>query len=183
MVMPFAERIYIVGFMGCGKTTAGRKLAARLEWEFIDLDREAERIAGMKIPEIFESRGEDFFRKTEQEALKALASSSHTVVSTGGGAPCHEDNMDHMVSSGITVYLKLTPAALRERLVKSKKKRPLLKGLDYEELLRFIERKLSEREKFYERAEIIIEGSDLDMDLLVSRIKDHGKDNSSQQAH
>jgi shikimate kinase len=180
MVMSSPERIYIVGFMGCGKTTAGKKLAARLGWQFIDLDREAERIAGMKIPEIFESLGEEFFRKTEQQALKSLSSSYHTVISTGGGAPCHGDNMDHMVSSGLTIYIKLTPAGLRNRLLKSKNERPLLKGLDSDEMLVFIEKKLSEREQFYERAEIIIEGSDLDMDLLVSRIKDHGKENSPQ---
>jgi shikimate kinase len=174
MVMPSIERIYIIGFMGCGKTTAGRKLAVRLGWEFVDLDREIERIAGMKIPEIFEANGEEYFRKTEQEALQALASSTHTVISTGGGAPCYGDNMDHMLSSGLTVYLKLTPAGLRNRLLKSKTERPLLKGLNSEEMLLFIEQKLSEREKFYERAEIIIEGSDLDMDLLVSRIKNHG---------
>jgi shikimate kinase len=180
MVMPSPERIYIIGFMGCGKTTAGRKLAARLGWEFVDLDREAERIAGMKIPEIFESKGEEFFRRTEQEALRALASLSHTVISTGGGAPCYGDNMDHMVATGITIYLKLTPARLQSRLLKSKNERPLLKGLDSDEMLLFIEKKLSERKQFYERAAIILEGPDLDMDLLVSRINDQGKENPPQ---
>jgi shikimate kinase len=180
MVMPPPERIYIIGFMGCGKTTTGRKLAGRLGWEFVDLDREVERITGMRIPEIFETCGEEYFRKNEQEALKSLASLPHAVISTGGGAPCHSGNMDLMISSGITVYLKLTPARLRNRLIKSKNERPLLKGLDNDQLLLFIEKKLSEREKFYERAEIIIDGSDLDMDLLVSRISDHDKNKSPQ---
>lgn len=165
------HRVYIIGFMGSGKSTAGKKLASLLGWSFIDLDKRIEKQAGKTIPEIFSQQGEDYFRNVEAEVLKNLISQTNTVISTGGGTPCHGDNMDHMLETGLTLYLKLTPGQLKSRLSESTGKRPLIKDLDEDSLLGFIEEKLALREKWYNRAEITVEGINLDISLLHSLVK------------
>jgi shikimate kinase len=94
-----------------------------------------------------------------------------TVISTGGGTPCYIDNMDYMIETGLTIYLKLTPAELKSRLSQSKGERPLIKDLDQEELTSFIKEKLAVREKWYDRSDITIDGVDLDINLLLSHVK------------
>jgi shikimate kinase len=163
--------VYIIGFMGSGKSTAGKKLASLLGWSFIDLDKKIEESAGMTISEIFAQHGETYFRNIESELLKSLKSESDTVISTGGGTPCHADNMDFMLESGMTLYLKLTPGQLKNRLSESTAERPLIKGMDKDELLEFIKEKLVFRENWYNRAGIIVEGINLDIGLLESLVK------------
>jgi len=163
--------IYIIGFMGSGKTTAGIKLASLLGWSFIDLDKKIEEYAGKTIPDIFSQEGEGYFRDLETRLLKTLKSCTDTIISTGGGTPCYSDNMDFMLETGLTVYLKLTPGELKNRLSDSKGERPLIKGLGREKLLSFIEDKLSDREKCYERSDIKIEGLNPDFNVLLSLIK------------
>jgi shikimate kinase len=163
--------IYIIGFMGSGKTTAGKKLASLLGWSFIDLDKRIEEYAGKTIPEIFSQSGEDYFRIIETQLLRNLKMCTKTVISTGGGTPCYIDNMDYMIETGLTIYLKLTPAELRSRLSQSKAERPLIKDLDQEELTSFIKEKLAVREKWYERSDITMDGIDLDINLLLSHVK------------
>lgn len=163
--------IYIIGFMGSGKTTAGKKLASLLGWSFIDLDKKIEEHAGKTIPEIFSQNGEDFFRSTETRLLKDLKSETNSVISTGGGTPCYSDNMDYMLKTGLTLYLKMTPDQLKIRLSESNGERPLIKDLDQEKLQFFIEEKLSEREKWYSMSVITVEGVNLDINLLHFIIK------------
>jgi shikimate kinase len=163
--------VYIIGFMGSGKTTTGKKLAALLNWSFIDLDKKIEENTGMTIPEIFSQHGEDYFRTVESDILKSLEAGSDTVISTGGGTPCYADNMDHMLESGLTVYIKLSPEQLKRRLLDSKGERPLIKGLDKEKLLEFIEEKLASRENWYRRAQIIVSGSSLNINSLHDLVK------------
>lgn len=163
--------IYIIGFMGSGKTTAGKKLASLLGWSFIDLDKKIEEYEGKTIPEIFSEKGEDYFRVIESRILRELKSQTETIISTGGGAPCYGDNMDTMLQSGLTIYLKLTPSQLKTRLSESKGDRPLIKDLDHEKLLSFIGKKLADREKQYNRSLITIEGIDLDIKQLHLLVK------------
>jgi shikimate kinase len=163
--------LYIIGFMGSGKSTAGRKLASLLGWSFIDLDKRIEEYTCKTIPELFSQQGEAYFRNVEAEMLKSLKSHIKTVVSTGGGTPCYGDNMDYMLETGLTLYLKLTPGQLKSRLSESKGKRPLIKDLGNEGLLGFIEEKLAFREKWYNRAEITVEGINHDINLLHSLVK------------
>jgi shikimate kinase len=163
--------IYIIGFMGSGKSTAGNKLASLLGWTFIDLDKYIEKISGDTISGIFSKLGEAHFRKIEAKILRNLNSGTNTVISTGGGTPCYHNNMDYMIETGLTVYLKLSPAQLKNRLSKSKGKRPLILGLKDDKLLDFIVEKLASREKWYNRAEIIIDGPELDKNLLYSLVK------------
>ena len=157
--------------MGSGKTTAGKKLASLLGWSFTDLDKKIEQYEGKSIPEIFSENGEEYFRITESRLLKKLDVGKDTVISTGGGTPCYSNNMDIMLESGLTVYLKLTPLQLRSRLSESKGDRPLIKDLDHEMLLSFITEKLSAREKYYKRSVITVEGIDLDINSLLSKVK------------
>jgi len=163
--------VYIIGFMGSGKSTAGRKLAAILGWDFVDLDRKIEERAGKTIPQIFSEEGEDNFRIIEAEVLKNMKPLKETVISTGGGTPCHGDNMDFMLANGLTIYLKMTPEQLKKRLLESSGERPLIKNVPDNELQSFIEKKLSSRENWYSKARIIIEGTNLDISLLTSIIR------------
>jgi shikimate kinase len=163
--------IYIIGFMGSGKTTAGKKLASLLGWTFIDLDRKIEEYTGKTIPEIFSQNGEQYFRDIEAQLLHDLKSCTNTIVSTGGGTPCHGENMDFMLGNGLTLYLKLTPAQLNSRLSESKGDRPLINNLDSHELRSFIEAKLREREGWYNRSDLIVEGIDLNVSELLKVIQ------------
>jgi shikimate kinase len=163
--------IYIIGFMGSGKSTAGKKLASLLEWSFLDLDKKIEEHAGKTIPEIFSENGEEYFRNLEAQLLKSLKSYTNTLISTGGGTPCYKDNMDFMLQTGLTLYLKLTPEELKSRLSGSKGERPLIKDIDKDNLLSFIIEKLADRGKWYDRSEIIVAGINLDIKLLLPLVK------------
>lgn len=152
--------IFLIGFMGCGKTTLGRKLASRLGYEFMDLDDILEAKVGMTIAEYFSAFGEDAFRKLESEVLKQTEYPENAVVSTGGGLPCFFDNMDWMNAHGKTVYIKLSPKTLANRLENEKDQRPVLRDHG-DNLGAFITGKLAERDKFYDRASIIADGLSL----------------------
>ena len=164
--------IYVIGFMGSGKSTAGKRLAASLGWEFLDLDRVIEEKAGKRIPQIFSQDGEAAFRKAESEALKGIDNQNGVVVATGGGTPCHEDNMDYMLEHGLTVYLKMTPDQLSHRLLESSTARPLIQNISDEDLPAFIGKALMTRESFYNRAEIIIQGINLDINRLLALLRE-----------
>jgi shikimate kinase len=165
--------LYIIGFMGSGKTTTGRKLASMLGWSFIDLDKKIEEHTGKKIPELFSQYGEEYFRNIESEVLRELKTRTDTVISTGGGTPCYGNNMDFMLETGLTLYLKLTPVQLKSRLSESKGERPLLKDITISNLQSFIENRLASREKYYCQAEIQIDGFDMDFAFLHSLVKNN----------
>jgi shikimate kinase len=168
--MPGTNKVYIIGFMGSGKTTTGMKLAGLLGWGFTDLDKCIEEDAGMTIPEIFSIHGEDWFRKVESKMLRNLQPMKNKVVSTGGGTPCYGDNMDFMLETGLTIYLKLNPGQLKSRLAGTNGERPLLRDLGEDDLLGFIEEKLAIREKWYNRAELNFNGFDTDVRLIFSQV-------------
>ena len=164
--MPVTERVYIVGFMGSGKSTAGKKLATLMNWSFIDLDKQIEEAAGKTIPEIFETEGEEHFRDLESKVLASTTSVKNPIISTGGGTPCHGNNMDFMLASGLTVYLKLTPEQLTSRLLGSSGERPLIKNIPDDQLNEFIAKKLSEREPWYSKAGVTASGFNLNISIL-----------------
>ena len=164
------DLIFFTGFMGCGKTTWSRKLAAHLGYDFIDLDHLLEEQAGMTIAEYFASYGEEAFRILESEVLKQTAYSNNTVISTGGGLPCFFDNMNWMNAHGKTVYIKLSPKTLVDRLEKGKAKRPLLRDKHGDELLAFITEKLAEREDYYLQSDYIADGISLSVEDLEELI-------------
>ncbi len=160
-------KIFLIGFMGCGKTTLGTKLAAKLTYEFIDLDKVIEARARTTIAGYFEKFGELKFREFERDTLQRFNYPENIIIATGGGAPCFFDNMEWMNKNGKTIYLSLPPKALASRLKNAKEKRPLIKDLDEDGLIRFITTKLEEREPFYKKAQLIIDGIGLTAEKIV----------------
>lgn len=168
--MSTIRRVYITGFMGCGKTTAGKKLASVLNFSFIDLDQQIEDLEQRPIEEIFKSSGEDYFRKVESDTLQSLDIKADTVISTGGGTPCYRNNLIFMKETGVLVYLKMTPLQLKGRLGEMTGRRPLLKDLKNSELEEYIARKLKERERFYNQATLIVDGMNPDIRKVSEEI-------------
>ncbi|HKG05456.1 MAG TPA: shikimate kinase [Pedobacter sp.] len=160
-------KVFLIGFMGCGKSTMGRKLARKLDYVFIDLDHEVEGAAGMSVGDYFTANGEDAFRQLESRTLKEFSYPVNCIVATGGGAPCFFDNMDWMNSNGLAIYIHMTPQALAKRLENGKEKRPLLRGLDEAGMVAFITAKLAERSLFYNQASRTVEGVSLTTDTLI----------------
>jgi shikimate kinase len=154
--------------MGVGKSSKGRKLAKRLGIRFADMDMVIEEQEGLSIEEIFRVKGEDWFRAKEKEVLHQLGGiKEDMVISTGGGVPCFNNNMEFINSTGISIYLKMSPAALVNRLTRSEKPvRPLLKGKSEEELLEFIKNRLSEREQFYLQSKLVVQAENLKIEDL-----------------
>lgn len=163
-------KIFLIGFMGCGKTTIAKKLASRLGCQLVDLDLEIEKTIGQSVASYFAEHGEAAFRKQESDLLKAFPYADEAVVATGGGAPCYFDNMDWMNANGITVYIDMPPVALAKRLAGGKAKRPLIKDLDEAGLISFIEEKLQERLAFYEKAQLIVSGMSLTAEGLHQQL-------------
>lgn len=163
-------KIFLIGFMGCGKTTIAKKLASRLGCQLVDLDLEIEKTIGQSVASYFAEHGEAAFRKQESDLLKAFPYADEAVVATGGGAPCYFDNMDWMNANGITVYIDMPPVALAKRLAGGKAKRPLIKDLDEAGLISFIEEKLQERLAFYEKAQLKVSGMSLTAEGLHQQL-------------
>lgn len=161
-------RVYLIGYMGVGKTTVGKKLAKLLNKNFIDLDRYIESKYHQTIGEIFAEKGEKEFRLVEEKALREVSQIEDVVVSTGGGAPCFFNNMEVMNRTGITVYIHAEPEELASRLVASKNVRPIIAGKSFDELVPFIAGHLSDRKRFYNQARIIYK-----TDYLITKEEVH----------
>lgn len=146
--------IFLVGFMGCGKSYTGRTIAPMLKYDYVDMDKIIEENEGMSIKTIFEEKGESYFRQLEHQYLLNLDSQQNLVVSTGGGVPCFFNNMEIMNAKGITIYLNRTKDVVIPRLIKGMHKRPLLQGMNEEELNNFYDKKLAERSNFYEQSKL-----------------------------
>jgi len=160
-------KIYLIGFMGSGKTTVGRRLAKRIGFDLVDTDRFIEMQQGIAVSEIFAQRGEAHFREMEHNILLEIQKLDYAVVSTGGGMTCHSGNMDIMRSTGKVVYLKTSPQTLVRRLLRSRIERPLIKGKTENELHQYVVEKLNEREPFYSRAHVIMENENFSMEELL----------------
>jgi shikimate kinase len=148
-------RIFIIGYMGAGKTTVGKELAKSLSLTFVDLDAHIQSQYHKTVPELFAEKGEEEFRKIEHQALREVANFEDVIISTGGGAPCFFDNMEIMNQAGTTIYIEATPEVLADRLLSSKSIRPLVVGKSREELIPFITKHLADRERYYKKANII----------------------------
>ena len=138
--------------MGCGKSTAGKLLAQKLHYDFIDFDSYIELETGKTIPVIFETEGEEKFRTLEHEYLKKILPLDKTVVSLGGGTPCFNNNMDLINKNGTSIYIELDVDSLTARLLRSRNRRPLIRGLDENALKTFIITNLEKRESVYRKA-------------------------------
>jgi shikimate kinase len=164
-------RIFLTGFMGCGKTTIGRRLCEPIGFDFIDTDRYIEEKHKATISDIFASLGEQEFRQMEHQILKEIVAQDYIVVSTGGGMPCYMNNMDIMLANGKVVYLKTDPQTLAGRLTASKTERPLIRNKTSGELLQYIHDKLKEREQIYRRAHFTVQTENFSMNRLLQSLE------------
>ncbi|MCI0493655.1 shikimate kinase [candidate division KSB1 bacterium] len=153
------KQLYLIGFMGAGKTTVGKLLAEKLNQPFVDIDDVIEKKADLTIPIMFEKYDEDYFRKLETDALQRIASDRGNVIATGGGIILNAKNRQIMKSTGITIYLKWHSAVLFQR-IKNSTHRPLLKSINESQLVHQIETMLQQRQPFYEGADIIIDANE-----------------------
>jgi shikimate kinase len=167
-------RIYLIGFMGCGKTTLGKRLASRLGYPFIDHDKVIEARVQLSIAEYFNQYGEEAFRKLENETIKTMELPDKAVIATGGGAPCFYDNLEWMNGDGLTIYLSLSPKALAERLRNATEQRPILKQLKDQTLEEFITERLQLRAPFYSQAKLTIKGKDQSPEQVIEILKQEG---------
>jgi shikimate kinase len=163
--------IYLVGYMGSGKSTAGNRLARKLDFDFLDLDLAFESRHGVPVAQFILERGEESFRLKESDLLQNLHLTKPTVISTGGGTPCFHENMDFMNKTGLTVYLQMHENSLYTRVTEAKTERPLLKGLVGDNLRSFISEHLESRREFYEMAHLTVKGESLDLENLSELIK------------
>ena len=157
--------IYLIGYMGAGKTTAGRILADKLGWHFVDLDDAFYQIHGYTTADYIREFGLEAFRKKEKYVVEDLAELpyEHVIYATGGGYPCWEDNMDCLLELGTSIYLRWSPEHLAHRLsLTDLSTRPVLQGRTEEELLQFIAPQLAERDPIYSRANHVLEVSECD---------------------
>lgn len=164
-------KVFLIGFMGSGKSTLGKKLALKLGYTFIDIDKVIENQINMSISEYFQKNGEDSFRELESSVLKTLEFPENTIIATGGGAPCFYDNLQWMNENGTTIYLSLSPKALAKRLESATEQRPVLQNLKGDKLEQFIAEKLRLREKFYTQAEVIVKGFDQTPEKIIEILK------------
>lgn len=165
------SRIYLVGYMGAGKTTAAKRIATRLGWDVADTDAMFEEKYRISIHDFFHKYDEPLFRKLESEILKSTENMENTVISTGGGLACHCDNMEWMNRHGLTVFMRISPEAAADRILHSKRKRPLTDNKNEVELAEYIRQHYAERLPFYEQAKITVKSEDFDLDSFMNLIK------------
>ena len=146
-------RIFLLGYMGAGKTTLGRALAAEIGIPFIDLDHYIEKRYCRTIAQLFAEKGEDGFREIERRMLHEVGEFEDVIISTGGGTPCFFDNIEYMNAQGTTVYLDVPVERLHIRLCIARSKRPLIKDKNDEELMEFIIEQLAKRAPHYSKAQ------------------------------
>jgi len=164
-------RIYLVGYMGCGKSTIGRQIADILKISFVDLDKYIEERYFKSVAAIFAEEGEDGFREKERVALVEVSQFEDIIIGTGGGTPCFFDNMELMNANGVTIYIAPDTDVLANRIIKSRTERPLIVGKSPEELITFIDTALLKRAPFYEKSKIIIRGeNNLDPQFVIDKI-------------
>ena len=151
-------KYYLVGYMYSGKSTFGRKLAQERGLDFLDLDLAFEDRYHYTVPRFFAAFGEEAFRKLEAQMLRSTADLDNVVVSCGGGTPCHSGNMDFILAHGTAIYLRMSVDDLVQRALHSHNPRPAMQGLGEDELRAKIEAQLKEREPFYQKAPIVLDG-------------------------
>jgi shikimate kinase len=171
-------KIYIIGFMGSGKSFTGKKLASRLGYKFFDIDPLFEEKYHFTIHDFFEKFGEQPFRKLEKDLLLGTEYMENTVISTGGGTPCYYENMKFIKDNGLSIYIHMSPEKILSRIHQSKKPRPLLKNLEGKLLLQKIREMLQERELYYRQADIVVDAVQINPPDIINAILDNLKKRS-----
>lgn len=164
-------RIFLIGFMGSGKSHWGRLLSQRLQLPYYDLDALIVESAGKPITSIFEEEGEEYFRLLEKDLLEdVIRENPSLVLSCGGGTPCFFNNIELMKKEGLVVWLNTETNTLLARLQKEKAKRPLIKDISEAELRSYILKKINDRRIYYEQADLHIEEDKINLEELIQLI-------------
>lgn len=171
-----SNNVILIGFMGVGKTSLGKKIARNLDLEFIDTDEIIEKQQGKTIAQIFEEEGEEYFRRLEFDLIQSYkrektAKAKPKVISVGGGLPVYNNLMKDLNQLGTTLYLQRPAKELFNRLVNAKDKRPLVMRLNEEELLSYIEETLLNREAFYNQAKFIVDRNHQEVKTILDLLK------------
>lgn len=173
--------VFLIGYMGSGKSTIGEMVAKSLGISFLDMDSEIERDMGVSVSDIFAQKGEEYFRELETKLLfKISKQESNVIVASGGGTPCFNTNMETMNQNGITIYLKWSIELLVEILLDCRAERPLIKGLDKDELKVFVEKTFSQREHYYNKADVTVICDGKSDDEICNKVIDLVKNLSYQ---
>ena len=163
--------VFLIGYMGCGKTTLGEALARQMDVPFIDLDEYIEHQQEMTIVEIFASKGEERFREMEAAALREVSAMGGVIVACGGGTPCRDTNMEMMNQAGITVWLTTSPQRITARLLlpEQRIKRPKFKALPDDAFLPLVQRELAIRAPHYRQAQLQFDSTDIETAAATTR--------------
>ncbi|GEP96750.1 shikimate kinase [Chitinophaga cymbidii] len=165
-------KLFLIGFMGAGKSYWGKQLAGHFGLPYFDLDEVIVEREDMSVADIFSEKGEEYFRTLEGEVLRELTLSNDAfLISCGGGTPCFSDAMDFMNANGITIWLNPSVPVIVERLQRKQYKRPLIQDLSQEDLTAFTEKKLAERQPFYEQSQIIISDDEVSLETFDKLIR------------
>jgi shikimate kinase len=165
-------RIFLIGFMGSGKTHWGKILSQQINLPYFDLDEVIVASEKLTVQQIFHDKGEEYFRIKEQEVLEALAEDhDDVIISTGGGTPCFFNNIDFMKQQGKVIWLNTSVDILLERLLKQKHSRPLIKNISDNELKAFIIKKLQDRKMYYEQAHVMLHEETITLESLLKSIQ------------
>jgi len=166
-------RIFLIGFMGSGKTHWGKILSQQTSLPYFDLDEVIMASEKKTVQQIFHDNGEEYFRVKEQEVLEALVEDhDDIIISTGGGTPCFFNNIDFMRQQGKVVWLNTSVDILLERLLRQKHSRPLIKNISDSELKSFIIKKLQDRKMYYEQAHVMLHEEVVTTESLLKSIHD-----------
>ncbi len=161
------KNIVLIGFMGTGKTAVGIRLASRLGREFVDTDKEIEKVVGMPVREIFQKYGQTRFRSEESLVIKQVSARTGMVIATGGGAVINPDNVSNLKANGVLVCLQADPQIILERVNRKRRTRPLLrKGTTVEDISEMLE----QRREYYEQADILIDTAGMEPEAVVGKI-------------
>jgi len=164
-------KVFLIGFMGSGKTYWGRLLSQKLSIPFFDLDEQVTTHAGKTIPELFAEQGEEQFRLMEKDLLHIITESHDSfVMACGGGSPCFFNNIDYMNRAGTTIWINTPLETLFKRLVDEKVQRPLIRDLSDDQLKGFIIKKFADRKIYYEQADVIVDDEPVELDKLIEKV-------------
>lgn len=165
-------RIYLIGYMCCGKSTIGKKIAKKIGYNFVDMDVMFEEKYKVAISTFFEKYGQEAFRILEQKLLHTTATMENMVIATGGGTPCFGDNMEWINANGLSIYLKTNEEFIVDRLKNTKKQRPLTKNISPDDLPSYVAENIKKREPYYTQANITMVNDEMDLSAIIAKIKE-----------
>jgi shikimate kinase len=166
-------RIFLIGFMGSGKTYWGKRIAGSLGIPFYDLDAVIVNEEGMSVAEVFKIKGEEYFRYKEKQTLEELVNKEESfVLSAGGGTPCFFNNIKFMKQHGKVIWLNTSTSMLKQRLMNERLSRPLIRDISESGLHAYIVRKLGERKMYYEQADVTVLEDNILLDPLISLLQE-----------